>query len=70
VFSSFCRAPEQAIGKIYGRVVTEEGEMMAKQLFFSPLWSTSDTAYEWYKTFMQRQWVPLTTYGKKATSKQ
>ena len=39
------QAPERKIGKIYGRVVTEDGEMMAKKLFFSPLWSISDIAY-------------------------
>ena len=39
------QAPDRKIGKIYGRVVSEDGEMMAKKLFFSPVWSISDTAY-------------------------
>jgi hypothetical protein len=33
------------IGKIYGRVLSEDGKMMAKKLFFSPLWNISDSAY-------------------------
>ena len=46
LFDFWCKqAPERTIGKIYGRVVTEDGEMMAKRLFFSPLWEISDTAY-------------------------
>ena len=39
------QAPERKIGKIYGRVVTDDGELMAKKLFFSPIWSISETAY-------------------------
>ena len=46
VFTFWCeRAPEQRIGKIYGRVVSEDGEMMARKLFFSPLWNISDEAF-------------------------
>ncbi|MBA2677277.1 MAG: helix-turn-helix domain-containing protein [Ktedonobacteraceae bacterium] len=46
VFSFWCeRAPEQQIGKIFGRVVSEDGEMMARKLFFSPLWTISDEAF-------------------------
>lgn len=46
VFDYWCeQAPERTIGKIYGRVVSEDGEMMAKKLFFSPLWHISDSAY-------------------------
>lgn len=39
------QAPDRAIGKIYGRVVSEGGELMAKKLFFSPRWDISDTAF-------------------------
>ena len=46
VFSFWCeQAPERKIGKIYGRIVSEDGEMMAKKLFFSPLPYISDSAY-------------------------
>ncbi len=46
LFDFWCeQAPERKIGKIYGRVVSENGEMMAKKLFFSPLWDISDSAY-------------------------
>jgi len=46
LFNFWCeQAPERTIGKIYGRVVSEYGEMMVKKLFFSPLWDISDTAY-------------------------
>ena len=38
-------APERTIGKIYTRVVTRQGEMLAKKFFFSPLWHISDTTY-------------------------
>ena len=39
------QAPERTIGKIYGKVITEAGELMAKKLFFSPMWEISDNAY-------------------------
>jgi len=39
------QAPERTIGKIYGRLVSEGGELMAKKLFFSPRWDISDSAY-------------------------
>jgi hypothetical protein len=46
VFDFWCdQAPERTMGKIYGRVVADDGEMMAKKLFFSPLWHISDSAY-------------------------
>lgn len=46
VFDFWCaQAPARTIGKLYGRVVTEDGEMMAKKLFFSPIWHISDSAY-------------------------
>jgi hypothetical protein len=46
LFDFWCeQAPERTIEKIYGRVVTEDGEMMAKKLFFSPLWNISESAY-------------------------
>ena len=46
LFDFWCtQAPTRTIGKLYGRVITEDGEMMAKKLFFSPLWNISDTAY-------------------------
>ncbi len=46
LFDFWCeKAPEQTIGKIYGRVVSEGGELMARKLFFSPLWNISDVAY-------------------------
>lgn len=46
VFDFWCaQAPTKTIGKLYGRVITEDGEMMAKKLFFSPLWNISESAY-------------------------
>jgi len=46
VFNFWCeQAPEKTIGKIYGRVLSEQGELMAKKLFFSPLWHISENAY-------------------------
>lgn len=46
IFDFWCeQAPERTIGKIYGRIISEDGEMMAKKLFFSPLWHVSDTTY-------------------------
>lgn len=46
VFDFWCeQAPERRLSKIYGRVVSGDGEMMAKKLFFSPLWHISDSAY-------------------------
>ncbi len=46
LFDFWCeKAPEQTIGKIYGRVVSEDGELMARKLFFSPIWHISDVAY-------------------------
>lgn len=46
LFDYWCeQAPERTIGRIYGRVVSEDGELLAKKLFFSPLWHISETAY-------------------------
>jgi len=46
LFDYWCeQAPERTIGRIYGRVVSEDGELLAKKLFFSPLWNISETAY-------------------------
>ncbi len=46
LFAFWCeQAPERNIGKIYGLVLSDAGEMMAKKLFFSPLWHISDSAY-------------------------
>ncbi len=46
LFAFWCeQAPERTIRRIYGRLVSNDGEMMAKRLFFSPLWDISDTAY-------------------------
>jgi len=46
VFDFWCGlAPDRQIGKIYGRVVTDNGEMLAKKLYFSPIWYVSDTAW-------------------------
>ncbi len=46
LFDFWCKqAPDRTIGKIYGRVISEDGEMMAKKLFFSPLWDISESAY-------------------------
>jgi hypothetical protein len=39
------QAPERTIGRIYGRIVSEGGELMAKKLFFSPRWDISDSAF-------------------------
>lgn len=39
------QSPDRTIGKIYGRLVSDGGEMMAKKLFFSPRWDISETAY-------------------------
>ena len=39
------QAPERTMRRIYGRVVSVGGELMAKKLFFSPRWDISDTAY-------------------------
>ncbi|MGH2506956.1 MAG: hypothetical protein ACRDHZ_06020 [Ktedonobacteraceae bacterium] len=39
------QAPERTLRRIYGRVVSEGGELMAKKLFFSPRWDISDTAF-------------------------
>jgi len=46
LFDFWCaEAPTRTIGKLYGRVITADGEMMAKKLFFSPLWNISENAY-------------------------
>jgi len=46
LFDFWCeQGPERRIGKIYGRVVSEDGELMAKKLFFSPMPHISDSAY-------------------------
>ncbi len=46
LFDFWCeQAPTQTIRRIYGRVVTEDGEMMARKLFFSPIWNISESAY-------------------------
>ncbi len=46
VFDHWCaQAPERMIGKIYAHVYNRSGELLAKKLFFSPLWHLSDTAY-------------------------
>lgn len=46
LFDFWCeQAPERTIGKIYGRVLSEQGELMAKKLFFSPLWHVADDVY-------------------------
>jgi hypothetical protein len=46
VFDYWCaQAPERVVGKIYARVASKQGEMLAKKLFFSPLWHISDSAY-------------------------
>jgi hypothetical protein len=39
------QAPDRTIGRIYGRAVSEGGELMAKKLFFSPRWDISDSAF-------------------------
>ncbi|QBD74771.1 DNA-binding protein [Ktedonosporobacter rubrisoli] len=45
-FDFWCSlAPERVVGRIYGRVLSESGEMLARKLFFSPLWHISDTAF-------------------------
>lgn len=46
LFTYWCeQAPERNMRKIYGRLVSEDDEMMAKKLFFSPLWHISDASY-------------------------
>jgi hypothetical protein len=46
VFDFWCeQAPERTIDKIYGRVLAEDGELIAKKLFFSPIWHIADNAY-------------------------
>lgn len=46
MFDFWCeQAPERTLGKIYGRIVATDGELMAKRLFFSPLWHISENAY-------------------------
>jgi predicted DNA-binding transcriptional regulator AlpA len=46
LFHFWCdQAPERRIGKIYGRIVTEHGELMAKKLFFSPTPYISESAF-------------------------
>ena len=46
LFEFWCeQAPERKLGKIYGRVVSEHGELMARKLFFSPTPYISDSAF-------------------------
>lgn len=46
VFDFWCEmAPERTIGKIYGRIVSVDGEFIAKKLFFSPIWHIAENAY-------------------------
>ncbi len=46
LFDFWCeQGPERRIGKMYGRVISTGGELMAKKLFFSPLPHISDSAY-------------------------
>ena len=44
--SYWCRQyPERHIEKIYADAATEHGDMLARKLYFSPLYHISDTAY-------------------------
>lgn len=46
LFDFWCeQEPARKIGRIYGRVVSTDGELMAKKLFFSPIPHISDSAY-------------------------
>jgi len=46
VFDYWCsQSPERMMGKVYAHVRNKPGELLAKKLFFSPLWHISDTAY-------------------------
>ena len=46
LFDFWCeQAPERKLGKLYGRVVSQGGELMAKKLFFSPMPFISESAY-------------------------
>src|SRR6266704_4044702 len=46
VLSYWCREyPERHIEKIYADAATEHGDMLARKLYFSPLYHVSDTAY-------------------------
>ena len=44
--SYWCRQyPERHIEKIYADAATEHGDLLARKLYFSPLYNLSDTAY-------------------------
>src|SRR5438270_2292586 len=46
VLSYWCRQhPERYIEKIYADAATEHGDLLARKLYFSPLYHVSDTAY-------------------------
>ena len=46
LFEFWCeQAPERKIGKIYGRVVSGHGELLARKLFFSPIPYISESAF-------------------------
>jgi hypothetical protein len=46
IFDFWCeQAPDRTIGRIYGRVIARDGEMLAKKLFFSPIWHVADGAF-------------------------
>jgi hypothetical protein len=46
VLSFWCKQyPERYIEKIYADAATEHGDMLARKLYFSPLYHISDTAY-------------------------
>ncbi len=46
IFDYWCdQAPEKTIGRMYGRVIARDGEMLAKKLFFSPIWHIAEDAY-------------------------
>ena len=46
VLSYWCKQhPQRYIEKIYADAATEHGDMLARKLYFSPLYHVSDTAY-------------------------
>ncbi len=46
VLSYWCKQhPQRYIEKIYADAATEHGDMLARKLYFSPLYNVSDTAY-------------------------
>jgi hypothetical protein len=46
IFDFWCeQAPERIIGRIYGRVIARDGELLAKKLFFSPIWHVAEGAF-------------------------